>query len=514
LNSRAVIKKGGPFIEVSADGAVPLHPKAYAPLESALTYMHNHFEFGGRAFDSLTEVRHTFRPERRRLYHYDGQGRLVCPKGFLFKVRDILQQMKFEVVVVDTDPPKADNIYQADWDRLFERFTLRPQQDVCLAQIDMHPGGLIDAPPAFGKTYIMGMVASIYKHAKVDIVTKRKSVVNTIADKLIRWIPSVGRVGGGKKQRDRRVTVYTADSLHHSDYTADILLADEAHELVTDRLAELLSRYWYSRNYCFTATPDTRMDNAHVRLEGLFGPCIFRMTQQEAEQLGLVTHVFVQWINVNPGVNPAQQYQSPVARKRNGVWRNQWRNQIIAETVKSFLKDGLQVLILVDTADHAVHLRHYLPEAVLCYGENAIKDDKRRRYINAGLLDADEVMTTQRRVQLRQQFERRELKCVIATGVWSTGVSFDSLNVLVRADAGDSETFNVQIPGRVCRIDPVTGKQAGILVDFVDMWDSRFQQRSNNRRRSYFKRGWTQLLADGTSWTPGSRGKRVGTQSK
>lgn len=509
MGNKATIKQGGPFIEVSADGTQPLPPQVYHTLEQPLFYTHLTFVYGAAGFDPMTGAKHGMQQEQRRLFQYDANGRFVCQKGFYPRLRTLLTQMGYEVLYINRDEPKPERIYKADWDRVFERFELRPKQDECLAQIAMHDYGLIDAPPAFGKTHLMAMIACMYPHAKIDIVTKRKDVVGRIKSLLTRWVPSVGQIGGGKKDRDRRVTVYTAGSLHHSDFEADILLADEAHELMTDRLAEQLGRYWRSRNYCFTATPDMRLDNAHHRMEGIFGPRIFRMTQQEAEALGLVSHVIVQWIDVDPGVNPAGNFQSLVARKRHGIWRNQWRNQAIAEVARSLLSDQLQVLIIVDTVEHAMHLRQCLPEATLCYSEGALDAERHASYVQAGVLAPDEVMTSQRRVELRQQFERRELMCVIATGVWSTGVSFDSLNVLIRGDAGDSDTFNVQIPGRVCRKDPATGKEVGILIDINDKWDQKFSDRSRNRRRAYHKRGWTQLQSNGEVWDPRKRATRA-----
>jgi superfamily II DNA or RNA helicase len=247
-------------------------------------------------------------------------------------------------------------------------------------------------------------------------------------------------------------------------------------------------------------------------MEGVFGPCIFRMTQQEAEAEGLVSKVYVQWIDVNLSHNPIGNIKTLVAQKRNGIWRNQWRNQIIAATAQSFREGDDQVLILVDTVDHALHLRKLLPEAELCYSEGALVDAKKRAmYINSDMLDPDEYMTPALRNSLRHRFETRDLKLCIATGVWSVGVSFDSLNVLIRADGGASETANIQLPGRVCRVDPESGKDCGILIDFNDRWDSKFRGRSSERRRDYNKRGWTQILPNGQIWTPGTRVNRVGT---
>jgi len=489
---------------VSADGQKPLPAGIYKALERPLFYTFIKFKFGAEAYNKDTGAHEPRTSERRRLFQYDDQGRLVCQKGFRPRLTGMLMQMGLQVEFIDKDDPKDPKIYQAHWDRVFDRFQFRSQQDVCLAQIDMHDYGLIDAPPAFGKTHIMGMIGVLYPKAKIDIVTKRKDVVARHKQLLTSWIPSVGQIGGGKKERNRRVTVYTADSLHHSDFTADFMLADEAHELMTDRLAEQVSRYWRSRNFAFTATPDTRMDNAHHRMEGIFGPTIFKMTQQQAEAHSLVAPVLVQWINVESDFDPALQ-STLVAQKRNGIWRHEFRNELIARAAREHRAQDKQVLILVDTVDHALHIRKHLPEAKLCYAEGGLSTDKRRFFIREGLLEPGEVMTLPERNSLRHGFERREEMLVIATGVWAVGVSFDSLNVLIRADGGSSETVNVQLPGRVCRIDSSSGKQCGVLVDFYDDWNSNFRTKSVTRRRSYHKRGWTQFLSNGAIWAPRTR---------
>jgi len=503
----ATVRKGGQFIEVSSNGQNPLPMAALKTLEGLLYYDHVTFHFGCNRFDDGGKRGLTH--ERRVMFTYDDSGRLCCFKGFYPKVKANLEKLGYRVVYIDKDTPKRPEIYQANWERVFERFQLRAEQDTCLSQIDMHDYGVVVAPPAFGKTHLMAMVANLYPKAKIDIVTKRKDVVGRIIQLVSETVPDVGQVGGGK-HHDSRVTVYTADSLHRSNYTADILLADEGHELMTDRLAEMLGRYASSRNYTFTATPDMRLDGAHARMEGIFGPKIFSMSQRDAERHALVTPIMVQWVDVRSDADVAGPYKTIVSRKRHGIWRNHQRNSILAETAKSFLEDGLQVLVLVDTIDHALHLRRFLPEAKLCYSEGALGQgtEKRATYIRAGLLTEEEEMTSAQRTELRKQFERREVMCCIATGVWAVGVSFDSLNVLIRADAGDSETLNVQMPGRVCRTDTGTGKECGILIDFMDHWSDYFRARSSNRRRDYHTRGWVQLNGDGSIWEPMSRGHR------
>ena len=508
MQATAVIRKGNGYIDVSENGQVPLPVTVLRSLEGPMHYDHVTFHFGGNRWDD-TGTNRGLTKERRQLFVYDNQGRFTCLKGFYPKIKGLLERMGYRVIYIDKDPPKDPLVYEANWERVFERFQMRAQQDTCLAQIDMHDYGVVVAPPAFGKTHLFAMIANLYPKAKIDIVTKRKDVVGHIIRLINETIPNVGQVGGGKHRKER-VTVYTADSLHRSDYDADFLLADEGHELMTDRLAEMLSRYTLSRNYAFTATPDSRLDGAHARMEGMFGPKIFEMSQQVAERCELVTPVMVQWLDVRSDYDAARAYKTTVARKRNGIWRNQVRNNVIAEAARSFLADDLQVLILVDTIDHALHLRKLLPEASLCYSEGALGagSEKREFYIRNGFLEESEEMTAMQRTELRRRFERREVMCAIATGVWAVGVSFDSLNVLVRADAGDSETLNIQMPGRVCRIDAATQKECGILIDLNDLWSPYFRARSANRRRDYHARGWTQLLHTGELWQPHSRSHR------
>ena len=99
-------------------------------------------------------------------------------------------------------------------------------------------------------------------------------------------------------------------------------------------------------------------------------------------------------------------------------------------------------------------------------------------------------MDLKRRIWLTKQFERGELKKAICTTVWNVGVSFNALEVLIRADAGGSPINDVQIPGRVSRISE--GKECGIVHDYLDQFNSGFKRRAKNRSKSYKENNWEQ----------------------
>jgi len=501
MSNKVNIVKSGSLIQLSADGVQPLDPYILRKIEPQLCYNHVCFNWAQVAYGGRREQ--SFESETVRLFEYDSDSLLVTQKGFLPRLTEIFKAENYAISFIDYDEPKAASVYMEDWDDVVSKFDFRPQQDVCLTQIAGHDGGIIDAITAFGKMYVIAMVCCLYRNAKIDIVVSRKDVADSIQRLVTKYVPLVGRVGGGKKVKGR-VTVYTVKSLNHSNYDADIVLADEVHELVTDANRLFLSRYKNARMFGFTASKETRMDNAYHHLEGMFGPTIFKIDYPTGEKLGLVVPIVVQWLDVRSNSNPCSGISNITVQKRLGIWQHAERNSVIAEAANGLHAKGQQVLILVDTVEHLLHLKKLLPEFAICCSENAEVNSNKSlhaSYVQLGLLEEDEVvMTAVKRGQTREAFERRELLGVIATGVWSVGVSFNGLNVLIRADGSSSETANVQLPGRVCRTDAATAKGCGILIDCIDHWDNKYRNRSFSRRRSYSQRGWTQVNPDGSIW--------------
>ena len=224
--------------------------------------------------------------------------------------------------------------------------------------------------------------------------------------------------------------------------------------------AAIAKTYTMSRNYGLTATPEGRADGSDAKLEYLFGPKIFEMEWAEATALGLVVPIQVIWLPVQ-GASPCAGMEG-VPKKRHGIWRN------------------------------AVYLWQELPEYERCYA--SIEADDIDRYQRDGMLPENyEAVTPDRREELRRGFEDKTYKKVIATDVWSTGVSFEQLAVLVRADARGSEILDTQAPGRVARIHEESGKQKGIVVDCMDNFDRTLKNKSQKRYRNYAKKGWEQI---------------------
>ena len=349
-------------------------------------------------------------------------------------------------------------------------------------------------------TFMFEAICHLYPRARIDIVVKPQDVAGRIVRQLSKTIPNVGQVGGGSKYYGDRVTVYTAGSCHHADGRADFLLADEIHQLMATETSRAMAEAWrFTRNFGFTGTPDGRMDGADAQIELFFGRQIFHISYPEAVSLGLVVPIHVRWLPIRLDHNPAAD-KDGVVKMRWGIWRNDARNRLVAEDIRATYPDqNTQILILTATVEHAIMLWQFLPEFALCYG-SSIEPDDIERYKRNNYLPQNFVPTTpERRDAMRQAFETGALKRVIATDVWSTGVSFDQLQVLYRVDARESANMDAQGPARVSRISPATGKEIGEVVDCYDAFDKGFKRKSESRKRHYAALGWSQDWPSGRS---------------
>lgn len=481
------IRISGNAIDISPDGKSALPDKIRELLEPVLRYKHRQLLRGQAAYDSYGR-RRPFRIETRLLYDYDKYGRMICGIGFLSRISQILKNLNYNVIIEDLNKPLRPDRFDENWDNLKTNISFRTRQEELLKSITNNSRGIISAATGFGKTFLYKAICLLYPKANIVITTKRKDLVIGIRRDLSKTIPNIGQIGGGVK-KPSRVTIVTADSLHHvNPETCDILIGEEVHELAAPSFIKELVKFKDCRMYGFTATPKGRSDNADIRLESLFGQIIFELTYQEAVELGLVVPIRVIWADVRLPINPANGLVD-TSRQRHGLWRNQGRNEVIAKMANLFDPDE-QTLIMVTTFEHAVYLRQLLPNFTLCYAERT-NDKLFNRFIKQGLLSEDEpIMTAQLRQNLRQRFESGELKKAIATDIWSTGVSFNGLGVLIRADARSSEIMDSQIPGRVCRLDD--NKQEGIVIDLLDQFDSGFSTAAKKRMKNYENKGWKQ----------------------
>jgi superfamily II DNA or RNA helicase len=237
-----------------------------------------------------------------------------------------------------------------------------------------------------------------------------------------------------------------------------------------------------------SASHDKRLDKADFELEGVFGPIRMKVTDDESRKHNIVVQNNIFWHSVFCP-DPCEGLTG-TDKMKAGIWRNKARNKIIADIVKSYDKDE-QILIMVQTLDHAINILKLLPDFTLCYSPTA-KNNRRAKKAYKEVGGTFRSIDHNYAQELKEKFAKQEIKKVIATGVWSRGVDFRPLEVLIRADASASPIRDDQIPGRTSRTSSETGKKAGEVHDFKDQFNKGFEERAKGRKRNYAAHGWNQ----------------------
>ena len=507
-------------------------------LSDALTYKKMTGKYGSAARMSKSK-KMTCTVERVYEVHDDGSG--VFPAGMLSRVITFLRSRNIEIQIRDKRDRKALKPIP-DFTKIEK---LREGQDKLLLAVAMCDEGIIVGGTGAGKSFLIKQICLMYPTLKIVIVSSRipviKQIYQDVSNKLAPG--AVGIIYGGKNEGSQhRITVVSSNSIMKADlYNCDLLLFDEAHNVGSNNIGQLLGHVQKGRRIGFTASP-ARGDGTRMAMEAIFGPVIADLPYDEAVSNGLVVPIEVLVYTVGGRV---QEKKLRYANLRRGYWRNNIRNQTIADIAKQVPEDD-QVLIMVDTLEHACHIRHLLPDYTLVhYGsvssrietkrysalqdsqggpdswaeltptecrdsklahlgefpdfetlEEEVKTPPRDGYYTVKIEDvilgvpvSQYALKPKELDDIKRRFTSGELKHVVATGTWKEGVNFPQLAILIRADGAISEVSSTQIPGRVSRISE--GKQVGVLVDFEDTFNDWAAQRSAKRLAFYRRKGWT-----------------------
>lgn len=476
---KVLLKRAGNLVETC--------PVASVTADSLFSLFRGEFKFARRIRNDYRSYRSTgqrYRLETEylcKLNTNESTVGVVFPAGLTHRAIKLLERCGIKWEFKDLRPQL---LPPPDLSKLqVEYLTNRRDQMKALATIFCSDMGVIDCPTAWGKTFTICQLVRAYPTSNIIVCSYRRDVVSSIYDRLRDHVPfrELGVVSGTKK-RPNRVTVSTIDSLEHAQPDkCRLFLYDEVHEAAAESRATKLGRIRNARMFGMSASPRGRTDGADMVVESLFGPVICRVSYQEAEAAGRVATIIADIYRVTGAPIP---YENEVEQYRHGIWRNHVRNGIVASVAGEHAANDKQTLIMVDKVEHALFLkRYFLPEWPIVHG--SVQAEQIKTFQSLDLLpDTNWLCTPDRRDAYRQRFESGRMRFAIATGVWSQGVDFRHLDVLVRADGRSSPISNTQIPGRLAR------GEAGLLVDFDDVFDERFYRRSASRTASYKGKGW------------------------
>ncbi len=414
-----------------------------------------------------------------------GQRFLKVPSGLRARVIRTLESFDFKVEYADLMPVQ---LGEPDWAAIGQT---REGQDEILAKLAAYDLGQIQAPTGDGKSWIIVQVCKMYPRAKIVIVTPGIGEAKTVKDRLMAELPPVdiGQRGGGRKDSNKRILLCVKNSLSKvADDLArcKILLYDECHTAAGPKTSLALTAATHCKMFGFTASPEMRTDKADMIVEMHFGPVVHTITYQESQKHGNIVPIRVIMRPVTQGPNIDS--KSSLVINRHGIWRNKHRNQLIADDARRFSADGQQIMVSVETVEHALELYRHLRGDGFTLVYSHMDKGIRKHFEKEGVIHPGEhPLRASERTALQEQFESGALRRVIAT-CWNQGVDFKQLGVLIRADGLASRSRSIQVPGRLSRTKE--GKDYGLLIDYYDEFQSTLTRRAKDTARAYRSNEW------------------------
>lgn len=353
----------------------------------------------------------------------------------------------------------------------------RDYQVEAVAELAEAERGMWVAAPRAGKTYIMAGLAAAYHPTPIMIVVHTIDILHQMVGDLRKFFPDdVGMLGGGEDTKGR-VLVTTRQSvtrrLDDPQVTKrDVVLIDEA-DFVSSfdgGYAKLLRVLPSTVRLGLTGTANKKQEVAMVT-EGLLGPIIGETDYEMLIKLGFLVKPRMKFIRL-PDTDRYKGLRGGYAAVYNkGVVNNRRRNMLIAEEAVRHVERGKAVLVMVEQVEH---------------GENVMKLLERMapgRFIYLHGNTDGEV-----RDRERLALGKRERLGVVATRIWTRGVTLPALDVVINAVGGDSETAAIQRFFRA--MGAYEGKGSVLLVDFIDVNHEWFQKHSLRRICYYSEWGW------------------------
>jgi len=305
------------------------------------------------------------------------------------------------------------------------------------------------------------------------VTTPEQDITRKDYNDLVKLLPDrkVGLVMGSVKKYSDDVQVVTLDSIHHIDPDSiGILITDECHCASSEGRTDMLLRASRAARWGVSATPDGRYDGRDLVTEGLFGPVVYRRSYQQGVADGALVPINVCWLEIpepDMGLDKYLRYKTRAGKYRNGLYRNECHNSIVAEVLRHIDPAIHQTLCIMPHIDQMSQIIRLCPDVRYVHAKtstDALADEQCR--------NLQGVSTAERRA-IYEGMADGTIRKIVSTHVYKQGVNFPQLSIVLNAGGGGSEIAAKQIPGRESRrIDDSYGKECSYLVDFRHTWDT------------------------------------------
>jgi len=329
-------------------------------------------------------------------------------------------------------------------------------------------GGVVEAPCGAGKTGI-GTFLAAGVEGRVLVLVHTLDLQRQWVARLESWLPgvSVGRIGGGRNQRDRDIVVaslstlarWSWDDLRTFGVGFGLLVCDECHHVPAETWVRVVAALPARCRVGLTATPK-RKDGLHDWMHLALGPTVYRINQRTLDESGRTMPPDIRLVATGHEVVE----QDHAAHTLRDVLGDDDRQDVLCRAVGQLVEDGRRVLVLTARVDHAQATAQEV----------------------AGIALVGTVGAT-RRAEALAAVRSGACRVLVATQLADEGLDLPELDAVVLAAPSSHRPATRQRIGRACRALP--GKRTPVVVDLRDggRWATR---KASARDALYRQMGW------------------------
>ena len=290
-------------------------------------------------------------------------------------------------------------------------------------------------------------------------------------------------IGAGSKVQypSEDITVISMDSMDKADFgRTELLIIDEPHAAVTDSRLPILNSFQKARRLGFGATLHGRYDGKDALITGLIGPVLAERTYTEAVAEGAICPLKVYMLRIPVHARSAKTSWNRTQAYKNLLFESPKMAEIADKLCKQLIPDGWQTLIFIKNEKQADLYLKYIGEA--------------------GTIAMAKKLTAKQRKEIMERMRGDDIKRCIASDIYSQGVTFNHVRVMINMSGGGNNATTIQKPGRLAEVRE--GKKAGVIIDFafypadgLNMQNCGEGLRmmfvdSNSRRKAYTDKGY------------------------
>lgn len=387
-------------------------------------------------------------------------GVYYFPAGLLESVENVLKSIGHVVHVIGW--PSEPQNGQEKLDLTWRGWELRSHQleamEKARIRLKSGRGCVLEMATGSGKTVT---ALKLIQELEVNtlILVHKKNLMEqwyTAIRENIGWTPNIF---GDNQKEIGPITIGMVQSIANNKdfplYMFDFVIADEAHHISCDQTYGILTKSNAYYKLGLSATPK-REDGNEMKIWAACGDIIKVSSIKELIKRGILARPTIELINAPM----AQQGNTYAESYKNQVTMNTPRNQLITNKAnKLSTEKGLSVLITVNQIRHGKTLEAMIKGSKFIHGTTKKEE----------------------RLKAMKDFGKGELKVMIST-LLNEGSDIPSLDVIILAAGGKSETAQIQKVGRALRT--TNTKKTAMIIDIMDggKW---LRDHAQNRAKMY-----------------------------